>query len=85
MAMDVDRFIVAERVVACLERLMVQRGAPAFIRKDNGPEMIAWVLRNWCRLRGSGTVYIEPGSAWENGPAEWFFSTLEHERLVSDQ
>lgn len=33
---------------------------------DNGPEFVAWALRDWCRLSGPGTVYIEPGSPWEN-------------------
>ncbi len=46
LAMDVDRSITADKVVACLERLIAERGAPGFIRMDNGPEMIAWVLRD---------------------------------------
>jgi putative transposase len=62
LAMDVDGSITADKVVACLERLIAQYGAPEFIRVHNGPEMIARVLRDWCRLRGLGIVYIEPGS-----------------------
>lgn len=66
LAMDVHRSIGADQVVSCLERLVTQRGAPTRRRMDNGPELIAWVLRDWCRLSGLGTVYIEPGSPWEN-------------------
>jgi putative transposase len=50
LAMDADRPITADKVVARLERLVTERGAPEFIGMDNGPEMIAWVLRVWCRL-----------------------------------
>lgn len=46
----------ADTVVAVLDRLAGQRGAPAHLRMDNGPELIAWALRDWCRLGGTGTV-----------------------------
>jgi len=39
---------------------------------DNGPELIAWALRDWCRLSGTETIYIEPGSPWENPYIESF-------------
>ena len=39
---------------------------------DNGPVLIASILRDWCRLRGLGTIYIEPGSPWENPRVESF-------------
>ena len=64
LAMDVDRSITADKLVAVLNRLVAERGAPGFIRMDNGPEMIAWVLRGWCRRRGLSIVYIELGSPW---------------------
>jgi len=56
----------ADTVVAVIESLNLDRGAPKHLRMDNGPEMIAWALRDWCRLAGTGTVYIEPGSPWQN-------------------
>jgi putative transposase len=62
LAMDVDRSTGADAVVACLERLVAQRGAPGHLRMDNAPELIAWALPDWCRLSGLGTVYVEPGS-----------------------
>jgi len=81
LAMDVDRSITADKLVAVLERLIAQRGAPGFIRMDNGPEMIAWVLRDWCRLRGLGIVYIEPGSPWQNPWVESFNGRVRDELL----
>ena len=52
LAMDVDRSITGDDVVTVLEHLVTERGAPLFLRMDNGPELIAWILRDWCRLRG---------------------------------
>ena len=48
---------------------------------DNGPELIAWSLRDWCRLTGTGTVYIEPGSPWENPWIESFNGRARDELL----
>jgi putative transposase len=81
LAMDVDRSITGDVVVATLERLVAERGAPLFIRMDNGPELIAWILRDWCRLRGLGTIYIEPGSPWENPWVESFNGRVRDELL----
>jgi len=66
LAIEVDRTINAEQTVAILGRLAAERGAPANIRCDNGPELTAAVLREWCRLGSTGTAYIEPGSPWQN-------------------
>ena len=79
LAMDVDRSITADKLVAVLDRLVAERGAPGFIRMDNGPEMIAWVLRDWCRLRGLGIIYIEPGSPWQNPWVESFNGRVRDE------
>ena len=46
---------------------MVWRGIPEHIRSDNGPEFVAKELRQWLGKVGTGTLYIEPGSPWENG------------------
>jgi putative transposase len=81
LAMDVDRSITADKVVAVLDHLVAERGAPEFIRMDNGPEMIAWVLRDWCRLRGLGIIYIEPGSPWQNPWIESFNGRARDELL----
>ncbi len=66
LAIRVDRTCTAEGLVAVIEDLVLTRGAPEYLRADNGPEMIAWALRDYCRLTGTTTTYIEPGSPWEN-------------------
>jgi putative transposase len=62
LAIDVERSIDADGVVACLERLAAERGAPAYVRFDHGPEFIASALADWCRFNGTDTVFIDPGS-----------------------
>jgi transposase InsO family protein len=81
LAMRVGRTCDADDVVATVEALVAERGAPAHLRMDNGPEMIAWALRDWCRLGGTGTVYIEPGSPWENPYVESFNGRVRDELL----
>ena len=70
--MMTERSITGDDVVSVIERLVTERGTPGFLRMDNGPELIAWALRDWCRLSGLGTIYIEPGSPWENPWIESF-------------
>jgi putative transposase len=81
LAMHVGRRADADTVVAVLERLAAQRGAPQHVRMDNGPELISWALRDWCRLAGAGTVYIEPGSPWQNAYVESFNGRVRDELL----
>lgn len=81
LAMDVHRSIDADHVVAVIDRLVAERGAPKHLRMDNGPELIAWALRDWCRLSGLGTIYIEPGSPWENPWIESFNGRARDELL----
>jgi len=81
MAMRVGRSCDADQVVGVIEDLVAERGAPAHLRMDNGPELIAWALRDWCRLAGTATAYIEPGSPWENPFAESFNGRARDELL----
>ncbi len=81
LATDVDRTYTADQVVATVARLTAQRGAPGHLRMDNGPELCAWALRDWCRMSGAGTVYIEPGSPWENPFIESFNGRMRDELL----
>jgi putative transposase len=81
LAIEVDRTINAEETVKVLERLAAEHGPPANIRADNGPELTAWVLRDWCRLGKTGTAYIEPGSPWQNAYVESFNARLRDELL----
>ena len=81
LAIDVDRSIDADGVVACLERLRSERGAPAFLRFDHGPEFIAYAVADWCRFNGTDTVFIDPGSPWQNAWIESFNGRLRDELL----
>jgi transposase InsO family protein len=78
----VARSITARDTVALLERLRAGRGTtPAHIRCDNGPELIAHALRDWCRATGTATAYIEPGSPWQNPFVESFNARTRDEVL----
>jgi transposase InsO family protein len=81
LAMQVGRTCDADQVVAVIEALVARRGAPGHLRMDNGPELIAWALRDWCRLAGTATAYIEPGSPWENPFVESFNGRVRDELL----
>jgi len=75
------RRIRANDVIDILADVMVERGIPEYLRSDNGPEMIAKVLRNWLARVGTKTAYIMPGSPWENGYCESFNGKLRNELL----
>lgn len=75
------RRIRANDVIDIFADVMVERGVPEYIRSDNGPEMIAKVLRNWLAQVGTKTAFIMPGSPWENGYCESFNGKLRNELL----
>ncbi len=81
LATAVNRGSGADDLIDVVEHLVAERGAPAFLRMDNGPELTAWALRDWCRLSGTRTLYIEPGSPWENAYVESFNGRLRDELL----
>ena len=81
LVMLVERSIDADTVVTTLERLCGERGAPELLRCDNGPEMTAHALKDWCVLTKTGTVFIEPGSPWQNPFVESFHSRVRDELL----
>jgi len=81
LAIEVERSITAEDVIGILARLFGQRGVPAYIRSDNGPEFVARALKRWLAISEVGTLYIEPGSPWENAYAESFIGRLGDELL----
>jgi putative transposase len=64
-----------------LARLFIQRGTPDYIRSDNGPVLPAKALRDWLGRLGVKTLFIEPGSPWENGYNESFNGKLRDELL----
>jgi transposase InsO family protein len=69
------------KVIGALADVMVWKGVPEYIRSDNGPEFVAKDLRRWLADTGAKTLYIEPGSPWENGYCESFNSKLRDEFL----
>lgn len=81
LSIEVARRMRAKDVSRELERLMTLYGAPEHVRSDNGPEFIAQALRKTLRESGSETLFIEPGSPWENGYAESFNGKLRDECL----
>jgi transposase InsO family protein len=81
LAMRVGRTCTADDVVAVIEKLVAEFGAPGHLRMDNGPELVAWALRDWCRLAGTRTTYIEPGAPWENPFVESFNGRARDELL----
>lgn len=76
-----DRKITAYDVIEQLAELFVERGVPDFIRSDNGPEFTAKVVRGWLARLGVKTLFIEPGSPWENGYIESFNGKFRDELL----
>lgn len=80
-AILVKRSITAEDVVSLLSYLFSVHGEPEFIRSDNGPEFIADAVRSSLASSGVSTLYIEPGSPWENAYSESFNSRLRDELL----
>jgi putative transposase len=81
LAIRADRHFRSRNVIETLADLMARRGVPNHIRSDNGPEFTAKVIREWLRKVGARTLYIEPGSPWENGYVESFNGKLRDELL----
>ncbi len=81
LAIKVARRINSFGVLEAMADVMLMRGVPEHIRSDNGPEMTAKVVRNWLTQVGAKTLFIEPGSPWENGYCESFNGKLRDELL----
>lgn len=81
MALLVARRIRSADVLAILADLLVIHGPPAHIRSDNGPEFVATAVKGWLAQIGVQTLYLTPGSPWENGYCESFNGSLRDELL----
>lgn len=81
ICLDVSQSIRSEDLINRMSELFVMYGAPKQIRSDNGPEFISKSLQSWVSKLDVGTLYVEPGSPWENGYAESFHSRLRDELL----
>jgi transposase InsO family protein len=84
LAIHVARRIRATDVLQVFADLMQVHGVPTHLRSDNGPEMVAQTLRRWLARVGAGTLYITPGSPWENGYCESFNGKLRDELLIRE-
>lgn len=84
LALKVDRSITSEDVIDVLAELFAARGVPRRIRSDNGPEFIARAIERWLAQVEVETMYVAPGSPWENGYAESFHSRLRDEFLACE-
>jgi putative transposase len=76
-----DGRIRSMRVIEVLSRLVSERGAPAYLRSDNGPEFVSKALLSWIIAQGIGTALIEPSKPWQNGVAESFNGKFRDECL----
>ena len=81
LALEVARRVDTRQVREVLAPLMKGRGAPKFIRSDNGGEFVARLIAVFLSQSGSGSHYIEPGKPWQNGFVESFHFTLRREHL----
>jgi transposase InsO family protein len=81
LTITVNRKIGAQDVIDALFNLFVFRGIPEHIRSDNGPEFTAKAVRKWLNHLEVKTLFIEPGSPWENGYIESFNGKLRDELL----
>ena len=81
LAIRVERRLSSEDVIDQLFYLFLYRGIPEHIRSDNGPEFTAKAMRKWLARLGVKTLFIEPGSPWENGYIESFNGKLRDELL----
>ncbi len=81
LAIQAARHFPGPRVVECLSDLFIERGVPEHIRSDNGTEFTAKAVRRWLAQVRAKTLFIEPGSPWENGYVESFNGKLRDELL----
>ncbi len=84
LALEVHRSITGVRVREILSRIALERGAPLFVRSDNGSEFISRVLCSWVTAGGGKSFFITPGSPWENPFSESFHSRLRPEFLNAE-
>lgn len=81
LAIDVAGSIRSARVIDVLNRVISVRGAPSYLRSDNGPEFVATALLKWATENQIETVLIDPGKPWQNGATESFNGKFRDECL----
>ncbi len=85
LCLKVGRSITSEDVIDALAEIISKRGVPNHIRSDNGPEFVAKSIQKWLKKLEVQTMYIQPGSPWENGYAESFNSRFRDEFLATEE
>lgn len=81
LAIEVAPRMRAQQVIQVLEQVIRERGTPAYLRSDNGPEFVAQAVQRWLGEQRIQTAYIEPGSPWQNAYGESFNGRLRDECL----
>jgi len=81
LAIEVDGRIRSGGVIEVLARLVSERGAPLYLRSDNGPEFVSRALLAWITAQGIDTALIDPGKPWQNGAGESFNGKFRDECL----
>lgn len=81
LAIETGRTFTAREVILTLQYLFAVRGAPEYLRSDNGPEFVAKEIRGWLSKASVDTLYIQKASPWENGYVESFNGKLRDELL----
>jgi putative transposase len=81
LAIEVDGRIRSGRVIEVLSRLVSRRGAPLYLRSDNGPEFVSRAILKWIMDQGIGCALIDPGKPWQNGVNESFNGKFRDECL----
>ena len=81
IALPCARGMTAQDVARVLDRVAKERGAPAFVRSDNGPEFISIALQEWTATCDAQMRYVKPGSPWQNGCVESFHDKMRDEFL----
>ena len=81
LAIDVAGSLRGRRVAEVLARLVSERGAPRFLRSDNGPEFVSRHVLEWITESGIEVAHIDPGKPRQNGTDESFNGRLRDECL----
>ncbi|MBK8001577.1 MAG: transposase family protein, partial [Verrucomicrobia bacterium] len=80
-----ERALKAADVLHWLQKAVAEHGAPEYLRSDNGSEFIAKIVQRWLKENRVKTIYIEPGSPWQNGFVESFHGRFRDECLNREQ
>lgn len=81
LAIEAAGSLRSRHVIDVLSRLVSERGAPTWLRSDNGPEFVSHAILKWITDQGIETALIDPGKPWQNGVSESFNGKFRDECL----